>query len=123
MRAVLAHPPALTFETPFSERRVKRPLGQPGTAIVVGIETREMLAENLGFFIALEAPGASVPASDDAIGINHVDRVVDHRIDQQSKAAVVNCVGPGSIFTHGLRHLIVSLEYATNRRFEKAEKR
>ncbi|MNY43708.1 hypothetical protein D3C86_1786830 [compost metagenome] len=101
VRAVLAHPPALTFETPFSERRVKRPLGQPGTAIVFGIETREMLAEDLGFLVALETPGASVPAGDDAIGINHVDRIVDHCIDQQSKATVVDCVGPGSIFTHG----------------------
>ncbi|MNU94381.1 hypothetical protein D3C71_843620 [compost metagenome] len=99
-RAVLAHPPALSFETSFANRRVQRPLGQTGTAIVFGVELREMMTENFGFFITLETPGASVPAADDARGINHVDRIVDHRIDQQTKARFIIHVRPGSIHAH-----------------------
>ncbi|MNF59994.1 hypothetical protein D3C84_415960 [compost metagenome] len=82
MAAVLAHLPAFALETPFTKRRVQCPLGQAGTTIVIGVETREMLTEDLGLLIPLEAPGAGIPAGNDAVRINHVDRIVDHRIDQ-----------------------------------------
>ncbi|MNT21776.1 hypothetical protein D3C72_1571270 [compost metagenome] len=100
MRAVLAHAPAFAFETPLADGRVQRPLGQAGTTIVIGVEAREMLAENLGFLITLETPGARVPAGNDAIGINHVDRIVNHRIDQQAQAPVFIDLGLGSNFAH-----------------------
>ncbi|MNN03379.1 hypothetical protein D3C81_1160670 [compost metagenome] len=83
--AVLAHPPALAFETSLTDRRIERTLRQTGGAILSGIEAGEMFAENFRFFVALEAFGARVPTGDDAVGIDHVDRIVDHRIDQQTK--------------------------------------
>jgi hypothetical protein len=45
VRAVLAYAPAFAFESPFVNRRVQRPLGQTGTAVLIGVEAREMLAE------------------------------------------------------------------------------
>ncbi|MNI90593.1 hypothetical protein D3C73_1481340 [compost metagenome] len=59
-----------------------------------------MLTEDLGLFIAFEASGPGIPAGNDAVGINHVDRIVDNRIDQQAKTPVLNDAGLGSIFVH-----------------------
>ncbi|MNO82244.1 hypothetical protein D3C76_735130 [compost metagenome] len=100
MRAVLAHAPAFAFETPLADGRVQRPLGQAGTTIFIGVEAREMLAENLRFLITLETPGPCVPAGNDAIEINHVDRIVHHCIDQQAQAPVFVDLGLGSNFAH-----------------------
>ncbi|MNP49973.1 hypothetical protein D3C76_1441970 [compost metagenome] len=85
-RAVLAHPPALAFKAPLMHGGVQRPLRQAGGAVLIGVETGEMLAEDLGFLVALETPGAGVPTGDDARWVGHVDGVVDHRVDEQAKA-------------------------------------
>jgi hypothetical protein len=42
-----------------------------------------VLAQDLGAAVALQALGSSVPAEHVPLGIDHVDGVVDHRVDQQ----------------------------------------
>lgn len=84
-RPVLAHPPALAFETALAQGSVQCPLRQASGAVLVGVETGKMLAEDLGLLIALEAPGTGVPTGDDARGVGHVDGIVDHGVDQQPK--------------------------------------
>ncbi|MNL24988.1 hypothetical protein D3C87_1464460 [compost metagenome] len=100
MRAVLAHTPALALETPLTDRRVQGLLRLADSAIVIGVKARKMLTDDLGFFIAFETPRTSIPADDDAVGINHVNRVVNHRIDQQTKTPVLESRGIGLIFAH-----------------------
>lgn len=100
VRAILANPPAFSFETTFGNGRIQRSLGLAGKAILFGIETREMLAEYFRLLIPFETPGSGIPAGDDAIGIDHVDRIVHHRIDQQSQTAVLDRIGFGSITAH-----------------------
>ncbi len=100
-RAVLAHPPALAFETPLMQGGVQRPLRQTGGAVLIGVETGEMLAEDLGLLITLETLGTGVPAGDDARRVGHVDGVVDHRVDEQAKALLlVDEWGLGGILKH-----------------------
>ena len=46
-----------------------------------------MLAQDLGFRIALEAVGTRIPATDVSLGIEHIDCVVGDGIDQQPDSA------------------------------------
>ena len=64
--AVLAHPPAFAFEPPLSHRGFQRPLRHRPWPILLGIESREMLADDFIRGIALDALGAGVPVGDDA---------------------------------------------------------
>ena len=98
--AVLANAPAFPLETSFMDGRVQRALGQTVTAIVLGVEARKMLAENLGFLVPLETLGTRVPAGNDAVGVDHVDRVVDHRVDQQPESPVVDGADAALVFAH-----------------------
>lgn len=100
-RTVLAHPPTLTFKAPLLHSRVQRPLRQAGGAVLIGIETGEMLAQDLGLRVALETPGARVPAGDDARWVGHVDGVVDHSVDEQAKTLfLVHEWGLGGVLKH-----------------------
>jgi hypothetical protein len=87
--AILAHPPAFAFKRAIPRRGLQRPLRQSRPPIGLGVEDREMLAQDLGFLVALEAACPGVPACDIALGVEHVDRVVGDRLDQQPVAAVL----------------------------------
>src|ERR1700712_2996787 len=63
-RAVLANPPALGLESSVLARDGKGNRRHPCLAIFRGIEHSEILADDLGGFIALDAPGAGVPVGD-----------------------------------------------------------
>ena len=82
-RAVLAHAPAFLLETSLPLGRVEGAGGFAGGAIFLRVETREMLADDLLRPVALDAFRAGIPAHDLAVGIEHVDRVVDHALDEQ----------------------------------------
>src|SRR6185503_282487 len=64
--AVLAHPPALGLVAADLRGGVERARRQPGGAVALGIEAREVLADDLLAGIALDAPRPGVPARDDA---------------------------------------------------------
>ncbi|HJY51257.1 MAG TPA: hypothetical protein VJ349_21885 [Stellaceae bacterium] len=85
--SILAHTPSLAFESAVfggggeSERR------QACRAVFVGVEARKALTENFGLLISLEAARTRVPAGYSAIGIEHIDGVISHRIDKKTIAA------------------------------------
>ena len=83
--AVLALPPALGLEAAFAlgDRQAARRLA--AAAVLVGVEDREMLADDFVRPVALDALGAGVPVADDAAGVEHVDRVVGHALDQPAE--------------------------------------
>src|ERR1700684_4566516 len=53
--------------------------------VLVGEEGGIMLADDLGFFIALEAARAGIPGGDIALRIQHVDCVIGDGIDEELK--------------------------------------
>ena len=87
--AVLADAPALAFELALAGGGGQRAGRQPPAPILLGVETREVLAEDFLARVALEALGARVPACHDAGGVQHVDGVVRHRFDQEAVAPLV----------------------------------
>ena len=60
--AILAHAPALVFETPLLCRRRERAIGSTGGAVSFGVEAGEMLADDLLGPVALGTLRARVPA-------------------------------------------------------------
>ena len=88
LRAILADAPAFALEaagTLSLRQRLGRDVLQPLSVCVKG---REMLADNLIRLIALEAPGAGVPTGHATFAIQHVDRVISDRLDEEPVAAV-----------------------------------
>jgi hypothetical protein len=86
-RSVLAHAPALGVEPSLPRRRGERDRRAVRRTVLLGIEAAEMLPDDLGVLVALDALGARVPGRDDAIGIELEDRIVDDGLDQMAEAA------------------------------------
>ena len=84
-RAILPDAPAFRFETAFLRGRPQGVAGQVRGAILVGIEPREMLADDLVVRIALEPLRATVPARHLSLRIEHVDGVIVHTLDEQAE--------------------------------------
>ena len=82
--AVLAHQPGLALELAMLGRRGKRLFAEPGGALFLGQENIEVPADNLAGAVALDAAGALVPTADAAIGVEHIDGVVAHALEQKS---------------------------------------
>lgn len=93
--AVLAQAEPLGLEPADGRGRVQGTRRQSRGAVFLGIEAGEMLADDLGGCIALEPLGAGIPARDRAGRIEHVDRVVGDRIDQD---AITLSLGYGDLF-------------------------
>src|SRR6185437_17168551 len=64
---VLADAPPLRLVPPIPPRRRERALGEAGPPVLVGVEAREVLAEDLLCRVALDPLGAGVPARDVAL--------------------------------------------------------
>ena len=62
--AILADSPAFAFEPTFAAGERKCALSQSGSAVLIGVEPRKMLPDNLRLGVALEALGARVPGYD-----------------------------------------------------------
>ena len=84
-RAVLAQPPALQLVFADIGGLGEGACRNAGGAVGLGIEAREMLADDLLALIALDALRAGIPAHDIAARIDHEDCVVGHRVDQQGQ--------------------------------------
>ena len=78
--------PAFVDEAARFRRHLELVLRPPALARLLRIEGREMLADDLGGFVALDALRAAVPGGDVAVGIEHEDRVVADALDEQAKA-------------------------------------
>src|SRR5213593_666138 len=52
-------------------------------AVLLGVEGREVLADDLLGRVALDPPGARVPGEHPALAVEQEDRVVGHGLDEQ----------------------------------------
>jgi hypothetical protein len=82
-RAVLAHAPALGRHVAVPARLAQQPLRLARLDVLGGVEQRQRAAEDLVGLVALDPPGAGVPADDPGLGIHHEDRVVLDRLDEE----------------------------------------
>src|SRR4051812_16379182 len=82
-RAILAYAPAFPFETAFAARGLEHPLGHARPLVFFGVEFGEVLADDLFGLEALDPLGTRVPAGHDSIGVEHVDGIVEDRLDEQ----------------------------------------
>jgi hypothetical protein len=81
--AVLADTPSVSLEAVLA-RRLRQRLGRQARGTVLfGIETREMLTENLGSCVPFDPLCALVPAHHAAARVEQEDRVVLDALDQQ----------------------------------------
>lgn len=88
--AVLADAPTFALEFSFAPRCLERFQRKACRLVHILIETGKMLADNFVCGVALEPLRAWIPAGHDALRIEHVDRIVGHRLDEQAVAPVVS---------------------------------
>src|SRR5262249_43432342 len=77
------------LEAPGARRNVERATRELGLAVLGGEKAGEGLPDDLLGRIALEPRGAGIPAGDPSIKIDHVDRIVDDRVDEQLEPPAV----------------------------------
>ncbi len=82
-RAVLSDPPCFILKAPGCDRGLQAALRLASRLILLAIEAREMLTDDLVRPIALDALRAGIPARDMARRVEHVDRIVRDALDQQ----------------------------------------
>jgi hypothetical protein len=87
-RAILAQPPAFRRELSLLAGSLQGARGFSCLPVLRQIKHSEVPADDLAGFIALDAPGAGIPAADHTIGIEHVDGIIDDPIHQQPKTAL-----------------------------------
>ena len=81
--AVLAHTPAFALELAFAPGDLEHLLRQSRRFVFLSVKLGEMLADDFVGLEALDPLGTCVPAGHAAAGIEHVDRIVDDRLDEQ----------------------------------------
>src|SRR5581483_8028290 len=84
-RAVLADAPTFPFIAALPGRDLDRPLRHAGLAVLFGVKTREVLADDLLRRISLDPLRARVPARDQPSRAQHVDCVIDDALHQQAE--------------------------------------
>src|SRR5581483_10771605 len=57
-------------------------------AILLGVEDREMSADNLATLIAFDALGAGIPIGDETVAVKHENGVIDDALDENAEAAL-----------------------------------
>jgi len=81
--AILADAPPLALKFALAARGFEHSFRHPGLAVFLGVEHREVLPENILGRIALDSLGPGVPARHPAVRVEHVDCIVDDRLDEQ----------------------------------------
>ena len=96
-RAVLADPKAFLLVAALGRRDAQLLFGVAALYVLVGVEDREVLPDDLLGLIALDALGPFVPGGDIALGVEHEDGVVLDALDQEAGSAPRSGGGsPGS---------------------------
>ena len=83
--AVLAHAPAFLLEAALAPGGVERLLRLAVAAVLLGVELREVAADDLVRQVALDPLRAGIPVGHAAFGVEHVDRVVGDALHQQAE--------------------------------------
>jgi hypothetical protein len=81
--AILADAPALGLMAPFRLRSQERAHRHAFPLILLRVETREVLSDDIFGAITLDAFGSAVPSRDSSLRIEHEDRVVLDPLHQQ----------------------------------------
>jgi hypothetical protein len=95
--SILAQAPTFAFKSTFSSCRRESPFRPACAAILFGVKSREMLAEDLGLLVPFEASRARIPARHQPVRVEHVDRVIRYRFDQQPITPVLGQRGDNPI--------------------------
>jgi hypothetical protein len=85
--AVLAHPPPFVGPPALRTGLTDRAVRYTGKAILLGVEGGEVPADDLVRPVALQSFRPGVPAGDDAVGVEHEDRIVHDARDQELEQA------------------------------------
>ena len=94
--------PSLRMRQPSSSKRpsfgaiTSSRAGRPRSIGLGWIEHGEMLADDFLGRVSLDGLGAAIPAHDAARGIEHEQRIVAHRLDEDAKAEVVHTAHRGA---------------------------
>ena len=81
--AVLAASPGFSGKAAGFGGNFQRVLGNAGRTIFIGVEAREMGADDFVGGVSLDPLGSRVPAHHVTLRVEHVDGVVDHALDEQ----------------------------------------
>ena len=87
-RTILADAPAFLFIAAGLACNRQRPCRAAGGLILVGVEAREMLADDFRRRVAFDPFAAGVPARHESLRIEHVQRVVCDTADQEPEVAL-----------------------------------
>jgi hypothetical protein len=88
-RAVFSNAPPFVFDTAVSCRNFQFPSRLPALIVFGRKEAGEVLPQNLGGGITLQASSAFVPAADMTFRVQREHRVIFHRFDEEAKALLV----------------------------------
>src|SRR5271163_442415 len=83
LRAVFAQPPTFILDAAVTKGNLEFALRLAGVDVLLGIKTGEVFADYFGSFVALDALSSSVPGADTAVGLEHEDGIVMHRLDEE----------------------------------------
>ena len=101
-RAILAQKPALGFKLSVLAGRSKRAGRHSCFTILRQVEHTEVPAYDFPCLIALDPLGAGIPVRDDAVGIKHVNGVIDDPFHQQSEPALT--IEQAALLSSDLNH-------------------
>ena len=82
-RAILAHAPAFILDASLLRRNLQFAPRLPRAYVLVGVEHREVAADDFLRRVSFEPLSALVPGGDVAGGVEREDRVVDNAVDQK----------------------------------------
>src|SRR5207248_1600750 len=95
--AVLAEAPAFVLEAAVAGRGDELELALARVYVVVGVEHREVLPDDLVGAVAVDGGGAGAPGGDVAARVEHEDRVVADALDE----------APVALLGHEARQLLL----------------
>ena len=81
-RAILSHAPTLSFELSLAARCLEHRLRHFRLAILGGVEERKVLADDFVGSEPLDPFRARVPARDATGQVQHIDCIIDDRLDE-----------------------------------------
>ena len=83
--AVLANAPPLGLVATLARRRRQRPCRYAGGAVLLGVERAEMVPDDIGRRVTLDALRARVPGGHDAVRVELEDRVIHDGVDETAE--------------------------------------
>ncbi len=90
---IAAQAPALGRELALRECGGERPGRHVPRPVLLGVEAREVGADDLLGLVSLDTAGAGIPVRHHPVAVEHVDRVVGHALEQQAVALLAGAQG------------------------------